>query len=235
MRLVTSKTELEELRIPTAVGAVVTSVAARMWPYKLVARLLEDLLTSTELKGTFNLQTLTGVQCLAPYDIDRWTVKTERGCVVASHVVLATNGYTSHLLPSFANLIVPCRGQMSALIPLPSVAGENRLKTSFGFEGELGDYLIQRPNEGGGHLMFGGGRHTGLYYGTDDSVIDEGTAGYLRGRLVEKLALPEGKKGAGGDGSEVMEEEEQKCDVCIRRKVYPPRYISHLKNRRTPR
>lgn len=214
----TDKRELEEWRVPGAVGAVVTSIAARMWPYKFVAGVLEGLLTGTELKGSFNLQTLTPVECLAPYDGDRWTVKTERGCIVASKVVLATNAYTSHLLPSFADLIVPCRGQMSALVPLPSVAGENRLKTSFGFEGDLGDYLIQRPNERGGHLMFGGGRHNARIYTTDDSEIDDKTAQYLRSKLIENLGLPEGEVWEVGG-----------CEYCRKRKVDEPHVsFSHV-------
>ena len=210
MRLVTKKDELEKLRIPTAIGAVVTSVAARMWPYKFVSRVLEDLLTSTELVGSFNLQTLTPVECIAPYYGDRWTVKTSRGCIVANKVVLATNAYTSHLLPEFADLIVPCRGQMSALVPLPSLSGDMRLKTSLGFMGEgVDDYLIQRPNERGGHLMFGGGRQHGPSMGTtDDSVLDEKTAQYLRTRLVDAFALPEGKATSS-----------EPCDYCRRRRV----------------
>lgn len=196
MKIVTDKKELASYRIPTATGALVTNIAGRMWPYKFVSRILTDLLTSTELNGSFNLQTLTPVNALAPYDEDRWTVKTDRGCIVAKKVVLATNAYTSHLLPSFSDLIVPCRGQMSALEPLPSVKGDDRLKTSFGFLGDgLDDYLIQRPNERGGHLMFGGGRQHGPSMGvTDDNVIDEVTAKYLRSRLVEALGLPEGAK-----------------------------------------
>ncbi len=183
-----------------------------MWPYKFVARILEDLLTSTELDGRFNLQTLTPVECIAPYDLDRWTVKTPRGCIVTSKLVLATNAYTSHLLPNFIDLIVPCRGQMSALEPLPSVAGDNRLKTSFGFMGqEFDDYLIQRPNEEGGHLMFGGGRQNGRSMGvTDDSIIDNGTAQYLRSRLVDAFALPEGW---------TQFREINACDYCRSRKV----------------
>ena len=129
MRLVTKNSELEALRIPTAAGAVVTSVAARMWPYKFVSRILEDLLLSHELSGTFNLQTLTPVEGLASDENERWVVKTPRGSIVASKVILATNAYTSHLLPKFADLIVPVRGQMSALVPFPSLAGANRLKT----------------------------------------------------------------------------------------------------------
>lgn len=197
MRMVTSKVELEKLRLPTALAAVVTDVAARMWPYKFVCRILEDLLTSSDLDGLFNLQTLTPVTTIRPDDrgVD---VHTARGTIRASRVVLATNAYTSHLVPSFSDLIVPCRGQMSSLVPFPSVAGGKRLKTSFGFLGDgLDDYLIQRPSDRGEHLMFGGGRQHGPSIGvTDDSVVDSKTAHYLRSRLIEVFQLPESEDGA---------------------------------------
>ena len=213
MTLVTDRTELTNLRVPGATGAIVTSIAARMWPYKLVARILEDLLTSAELNGSFNLQTLTPVQALAQYDLDRWTVKTPRGCIVANKVVLATNAYTSHLLPQFADLIVPVRGQMTSLVPLPSVAGGNRLKNSMGFDGEaIDEYLIQRPSEKGGHLMFGGGRQVGgeTVGIADDSIVDESISQYLRSSLIERLALPEGN---------VVQGVERKCERCAHLKV----------------
>ncbi|KAK5136688.1 hypothetical protein LTR08_002341 [Meristemomyces frigidus] len=193
LTLVTDKAELERLRISTAVGAVVTEVAGRMWPYKFVARVLEDLLGDCSLAGTFNLQTLTPVTSLTPHPpTARWTVTTPRGTILARRVILATNAYTSHLVPAFTNLIIPCRGQMSALHPPPALRGDARLTTSVGFLGEgRDDYLIQRPNEGGGHLMFGGGREVDAGLGvTDDSVVDEATAAYLRGTLVKALGLP---------------------------------------------
>jgi glycine/D-amino acid oxidase-like deaminating enzyme len=79
------------------------------------------------------------------------------------------------------------------LVPLPSLSGANRLKTSMGFEGDgLDDYLIQRPNSRGGHLMFGGGRTHGKSIGvTDDSTFDEVTARYLRRELIDTFELPE--------------------------------------------
>lgn len=197
MKFVTDKKELESYRIPTALGAVVTSVAARMWPYKFVSHVLTSLLTSNDLNGSFNLQTLTPAEAVTASNSETgsWCIKTPRGTIQAKKVILCTNAYTSHLLPDFADLIVPCRGQMSALIPLPSLQGEGRLKTSLGFLGDdADDYLIQRPNEKGGHMMFGGGRHMGESLGvTDDSVIDESTAKYLRTRLVTALGLPESK------------------------------------------
>ena len=212
MTLVTDKNELAKLRVPTATGAVVTKIAARMWPYKFVSRILEDLVMSTELKGSFNLQTFTPVQSLNGDGADGWIVKTPRGTIRAAKVVLATNAYTSHLLPNFADLIVPVRGQMSSLVPYPSVAEHARLKTSFGFDGEaIDEYLIQRPNERGGHLMYGGGRQIGgaTVGVADDSVIDTEIAKYLKQSLVERLALPEGRLKINVPAARVA-----KCDFC---------------------
>lgn len=195
MRLVTDKNELKQLRIPTANGAVVTDVAARIWPYKLVSAILERLLTSNALFGKFNLQTHTAVSGLQAKD-GAWEVVTPRGSILAKKVVLATNAYTSYLLNDYADLIVPVRGQMSALLPPPQLSGENRLQTSFGFLGPAqDDYLIQREKKerGGGseQLLFGGGRsEDGLNMGvTNDDVIDEKTAKYLRTALNTLLGV----------------------------------------------
>lgn len=191
LTFVTDKDKLAKYHHPKAQAAVVTSIAARVWPYKLVAHILQDLLVSSNLNGTFNLQTLTPAESIEPTGDGKWLIKTPRGNITAKNVALATNAYTSHLLPDFTQLIVPCRGQMSALVPLPSISGSNRLKTSMGFEGDgLDDYLIQRPTEKGGHLMFGGGRTHGHSLGvTDDSSFDERTAHYLRRELIDTFEL----------------------------------------------
>ncbi|WPH03169.1 Hypothetical protein R9X50_00604500 [Acrodontium crateriforme] len=200
MTLVTDPAELKGLRVPSAKAALITDVAARMWPYKFVAYILENLLTSQSLRGTFNLQTWTPATAISvsqSNDNDtKWTVTTPRGTIKASRVVLATNAYTSHLLPSYSDLIVPCRGQMSALRPVNSLKGSNRLPCSYGFLGEgLDDYLIQRLSSTGEQLMFGGGRqHDAKSMGTvDDSLVDSKIASYLRSRLVEAFELPEAK------------------------------------------
>jgi glycine/D-amino acid oxidase-like deaminating enzyme len=56
----------------------------------------------------------------------------------------------------------------------------------------MDDYLVQRPTERGGELMFGGGRHAGgrTIGVTDDSVVDEECSKYLRQQLVDALAVP---------------------------------------------
>ncbi|KIW79929.1 hypothetical protein Z517_06544 [Fonsecaea pedrosoi CBS 271.37] len=79
-------------------------------------------------KRTLNLQTDTPVTALERvYGDDNdndnathgWILHTPRGNVHARTVILATNAYTSHLLPDFAPLIRPVQAQMSALIPPP--------------------------------------------------------------------------------------------------------------------
>ncbi|KAI0741278.1 FAD dependent oxidoreductase [Daedaleopsis nitida] len=195
VRVVTDKHDLAEHRVSKAVGCTLTSAAASLWPYKLVAFILEHLIKC----GDLNLQTHTPVESLsatkdhAAAATHPHTLHTPRGTIRAREVILATNGYTSHLLPEFANIIVPVRGEMSALLPPP---GAPRLPNSYGLAGQpdqpehWGDYLNQRPYEGvpnpAGHYMYGGGygaakhERVGVW---DDSIVDKGMAKWLRRRL----------------------------------------------------
>ncbi|OCK85250.1 FAD dependent oxidoreductase-like protein [Lepidopterella palustris CBS 459.81] len=190
-------------------GATITEGAGSLWPYKYVAYILEELVK----KGNLNLQTTTPVTKISHLSgtnsgQSRHTLHTPRGTISASTVILATNAYTSAILPSFSDLIVPVRGEMSALIPPKN---SKLLPNSYGMVGALNqpsnndDYLIQRPFSSvpnpGGHLMFGGGRGScslpcvGI---SDDSIIDEGAAAYLRQALLEVLDL-------GGDSEQLSE------------------------------
>jgi glycine/D-amino acid oxidase-like deaminating enzyme len=181
------------LAVPEAKGAVVSDVAARLWPYKLVVGIWERLLATSKL----NLQTHTPVLSITSSGKDTWNIHTDRGVVEAKKVVLATNAYTSHLLPQMADLIVPCRGQMSALLPGAAFSGSHRTRTNFGFVGpRMDDYLIQRPDESCAHLMFGGGRSYGPSLGiTSDQDIDEKVAKYLRTELPRLLVSGTKDKG----------------------------------------
>lgn len=202
---------LSDLRIPSAAGAIITSKAASLWPYKLVSWILEDLLSKNNPVGTckFNLQTLTPATRLQKSSSD-WIIHTPRGKISAPKVLLATNGYTSHLLPSFTDLIVPVRGEMSSLLPpssmSPTTESTNKpLDYSYGIMGHAGqpinkdDYLVQRPFSSstssiqtGGELMFGGGRQFAIQAGVgvfDDSSIDTPAAEYLRRELPRALNL----------------------------------------------
>ncbi|KAH0547984.1 hypothetical protein GP486_008273 [Trichoglossum hirsutum] len=199
---------LSRLLVPNAVGAITQTIAAKLWPYKLVAWVLEGLVKSSRL----NLQTSTAVHSVKQRDGENngWVVCTSRGTIETTHVVLATNAYTSHLLPEFADLIVPIRGEMSALTP-PASLRENPLTHSYvflggGSRGYIQDgYLTQRPvdpddKSSGGQLMFGGARRYADNMGVgvdDDSEIDELSAERLRTLLLKHLT-PAG----GGDGDD---------------------------------
>lgn len=225
VKVVIDKVELARLRIPNAVGAIVQKHAARLWPYKLVSRILESLIIKKDQKCRLNLQTGTPVLSLSPpspSSTERsWIVRTSRGTVLATHVLLATNGYTSHLLPQLSSIIFPVRGQMSALVPPPAFLTEP-LQHTYSFYGANGaskgqdDYFAQRPiirhrtadggggdcddedvirGRGGGQLMFGGGRQLARHQGVgvdNDDDLDKVVAKYLRTKLHEFMDTKDG-------------------------------------------
>lgn len=206
-RLVTDPEELKALRVPGAVGAVVQENAASVWPYKLVAWIFEDLLAryapaaadgargeglQSETEGWFNLQTNTPVTRLqhlhgSSSSGASWVVHTDRGQVAAEQVLLASNAYTSRLLPAFADLIVPVRGQVAALLPEPRAElGRSYVFMASSDPSSGGpnqdDYLIQRPTPGL-EMILGGGRARGTARGvgvSDDDEVDPVVASYLR-------------------------------------------------------
>jgi glycine/D-amino acid oxidase-like deaminating enzyme len=193
---------LASLRIPGVKGAIIQKNAASLWPYKLVAWVLEELLATFPASG-FNLQTNTPATKLKrSTDGHGWTVTTPRGRITAKKVLVCTNGYTSYLLPSFSDLIVPTRGQIAAVLPpKDSVSGlPANIGHSYLFSGNYPprfreDYLVQRPLPNG-ELIFGGGRlmAEGLGVGEwrDDS-IEESVSKHLRGKLSPPLDLTPGE------------------------------------------
>lgn len=203
MIIIETEEDLQGLRVNGASGAIITATSASMWPYKYVAFILEKLIR----EGSLNLQTNTPVTSIQRLEEDlsiqsqdpRYALHTNRGTIQARDIILATNAYTSHLLPDFEDLIVPERGIMTALLP---PAGSKPLDYSYGFVGANGgnpihdDYLVQRPVTGvpnaRGHLMFGGGnvaKTINTIGETDDSVVDEGSVKYLKGELLHLLSL----------------------------------------------
>lgn len=79
--------ELKKLRINGAPGATLTAAAASLWPYKLVAFILEKLIK----EGKLNLQTKTPVTKLEPCsDLPGTLLHTERGTIRTNTVILAT-------------------------------------------------------------------------------------------------------------------------------------------------
>lgn len=193
--LITDPDALSELRVPQAAGAVLQTHAARLWPYKLVAWILEDLLSrnGSQRRGAegsleFNLQTHTPVTRIQKYG-ESWIVHTTRGQIAAKDVLLATNGYTSHLLPELTGLVVPVRGQVSAL-DLPEQAAPLEHTHVWMTPEQSDDYLIHR--DGRGPLIVGGERliakdgEVGVYH---DDEVNSAIAEHLRRALHSSLKL----------------------------------------------
>ncbi|KAL2148347.1 hypothetical protein VTH82DRAFT_2267 [Thermothelomyces myriococcoides] len=223
---------LASLRIPSARGAIVQKKAASLWPYKLVATVLERLIAKFPAPS-FNLQTNTPVTSLSRTESGPgWTVITPRGKITARQVLLATNGYTSHLLPAFSDLIVPVRGQIGALLPPPRPdpsADEPvaKLTHSYVFAADpeptpaqetaetapRDDYLVQRPLRSGGELIYGGGRRLARGLGVGewrDDEVEPQVARYLRRELCPPLDLSPTADTAEGDGEKQKKEEESR-------------------------
>ncbi|KAH8169410.1 FAD dependent oxidoreductase domain-containing protein [Sarocladium implicatum] len=216
VEIVEDPRELRTLRVEGAIGAVYQHCAAKCWPYKLVAWILEGLTTEESAREAddeqtlFNLQTNTPATSLLRLADGAWAVQTPRGQVKAKNVLLATNAYTSHLLPRMTDLIVPVRGQVSALAR-PS--GSVQLRHSYAWidHGGGDNYLIHRDDDGdGGPLIFGGerlvaeGHEVGV---SRDDVVNKDVARALRRTLHGALRL---KK---NDKSEEEEEEEEEEEL----------------------
>ncbi|RDA93581.1 hypothetical protein CP533_6168 [Ophiocordyceps camponoti-saundersi (nom. inval.)] len=184
--LVEDREELRELRVGEAmVGAVLQKVAATCWPYKLVAAVLESLLDTDGM----NLQTGTPVLGLKRTGAS-WIVQTDRGAVSAHDVVLATNGYTSYLVPAMADLIVPVQGQVCAL--RPPADDTERLKHSHSWLPTASDdYLMQRPGTKG--LLILGGERCSVPGGrvgvSHDDDVDAVIGNRLRRAMAQAMKL----------------------------------------------
>jgi glycine/D-amino acid oxidase-like deaminating enzyme len=162
-----------------------------------VAWVLEQLLGHGPEK--FNLQTNTPVTKLERAK-ESWVLHTPRGKVIAKHVLLTTNAYTSHLLPSMKNLIYPVRGQVSAVevpkdsIPLPHT------HVWFVDETDSDVYLIQRDVSE--TIILGGLRSSvpgGQECMSHDNVTNSKISDLLHGACSSALklrprALPEKKE-----------------------------------------
>jgi glycine/D-amino acid oxidase-like deaminating enzyme len=102
---------------PDAIGSI-TYEAGSLSAYKLVIGILKlalakglNLQCNTPVTTiTRDLADMSTYQRPAGEHQESWSVKTPRGMIGASKVVLATNGYTAHLYPKLQGVIVPLRG-----------------------------------------------------------------------------------------------------------------------------
>lgn len=160
--------------------------SGHIWAYKFVLHLLEKLVS----QGV-NLQTHTPVLNItkenSPGFSSSWRVDTERGPILASTVVLATNAYTSSLVPQYQGKIVPVRGTCCriAVPPGSKVSQLTRTYTLRWNEWDF-DYLIPR---GDGSIVVGGARSVFIhdrdswYNVSDDSRVLKSAVHYFDGYM----------------------------------------------------
>ncbi|ORY16993.1 FAD dependent oxidoreductase-like protein [Clohesyomyces aquaticus] len=119
-------------------------------------------------------------------------VSTSRGDIKSLSVILATNGYTAHLLSSLQGAIVPLRGQITAQRPGHDARFPSPLPTTYSFIYKAGyEYMIPRSvAEGGQHIVIGGGLGRAPQGGasefgnSDDSELKGSISGYLNESIV---------------------------------------------------
>lgn len=175
----------KRFQVPGAVGAF-QYAAGSLSAYEFGAGVLKLGLA----KG-LNLQTETAVGAIESGRVEgktTWSVKTRRGSIETSSLILATNGYTAHLLPQVQGLIVPLQGQVVAQRPGTGLA-QTGLSTTYSLIWETGyEYMITRPpgSRNEGDIVIGGGIHqlpndgASRYGNTDDAGLEPTITSYLR-------------------------------------------------------
>ncbi|KAL3443965.1 FAD dependent oxidoreductase-domain-containing protein [Aspergillus insuetus] len=160
--------------------------AGHLWPYKLIMHLLRKA-----LQRGVNLQTHTPVTSIEKSNTGssthRWKVHTTRGTILAKKLIVATNGYTSAILPQYRNKIVPVRGTCSRIVAPPNSAVPKLTRTyTIRHNAWNYDYLIPRAD---GSIVVGGARPAFIdnpdswYNVSDDSRVLEDAVRYFGGYM----------------------------------------------------
>lgn len=145
-----------------------------------------------------------------------WEIHASLSIVRTQNVVMATNGYTAHLLPDMQGLIVPMRGLLTAQIPGPKAKFPTPLPTTYSFIYNQGyEYMIPRLLPGGSdgqHIVIGGGlgrQNDGgvSEYGTcDDSTMNQEMSIYLKEAARGYFGVENWGEGKGNEKLRVKKE-----------------------------
>lgn len=155
--------------------AAITATAAQLWPYKFVTSLLARLIQQTSI----NVQTHTCVTSITESPDGASIVTTPRGVILAKKVVIATNGYTSGIVPEYAHKIVPIKITCSHIKPPHDTEHPPpHLTQTYGLSYGHGhrDYLNPRPDGGvicGGATQVHVGNKNNTHNNFDDSSLIE--------------------------------------------------------------
>ncbi|KAI9670682.1 MAG: hypothetical protein M1831_005902 [Alyxoria varia] len=165
---------------PNALGAFVYE-AGSVSAYKFAIGIIK-----LALERGLNLQTNTPVTHISKGSSNGWRLETLRGAISTKNVVLATNGYTAHLLSAFRGVIVPLRGQITAQRPGSHLPSPLPLTYTFAYSNGY-EYMIPRPKgtKYEGDIVMGGGwanlpgEGVSEFGETDDSVLAPAVSRYL--------------------------------------------------------
>lgn len=175
----------KRFRTPGAIGAF-QYYAGSLSAYDFATGMLK-----LALEMGLNLQTGTPAKAVNSSEVSgstRWTVQTARGDIATSSLILATNGYTAHILPQMQGLIVPLQGQVVAQRPGTRLP-QRGLSNTYSLIWETGyEYMVTRPlgSRNEGDIIIGGGIHqlpkdgASRYGNTDDSSLEPTITAYLR-------------------------------------------------------
>lgn len=177
----------EKFLTPSALGAFEYE-AGSLSAYDLTI----DILRRAIAQG-LNLQTTTPAHRISSASDTRtplWIIHTARGALATPTLILATNGYTSHLLPQMQGVIVPLHGQVVAQRPGAGLP-QTGLGHTYSFIHDAGyEYMITRPGSSGqsnaGDVIIGGGLWqlpddgASRYGETDDGALERTITPFLR-------------------------------------------------------
>ncbi|CEL01295.1 hypothetical protein ASPCAL00883 [Aspergillus calidoustus] len=182
----TGPREAEEFSGVKGAVACFSYAAGHLWPYKLIMHLLQKA-----IERGVNLQTHTPVTSIekttSQVSTHGWKIHTTRGPILAKKLIVATNGYTSAILPQYRGKIVPVRGTCSRIVA-PPIGTMPKLTRTYTIRHNAWnyDYLIPRDD---GSIVVGGARPAFIdnpdswYNVSDDSRVLEDAVRYFDGYM----------------------------------------------------
>jgi glycine/D-amino acid oxidase-like deaminating enzyme len=196
----------QRYQVNELVIAATSYKAGALWPYRFVTSIWHELLG--EFPKYLTIETHSPVESISVGSASSfpYVLHTSRGKIEARHVVHATNGFASQLLPCLRGKLLGMLAHMSSSRPGSKLADLNGSRSWSIMYGSFFDYVTQRPSEGGvpGDIMLGGGFGQSLKQGMDqlavydDSQVDVLTTAHNLGVMPTVFEPNWGPEAPGG-------------------------------------
>ncbi len=149
-RLVGKDALHQEFGSPAYFGGIVVPEHLTLHPGKVSSGLARAVRAAgATLTGDTEVTAITGAS-------GGFTLTCGTASLRTAEVVIATNGYTTGLVPDLRRRIVPLRAYMIATDPLPAEAIARALPQGRAFHDTAHDMIYGRPSPCGTRLLFGG-------------------------------------------------------------------------------